>query len=305
MNVDPELSADEKRQVVAEKIADHAAEFDGDVTEWDMHNHPIWQSNYRDDENLGWDAVDEWWTTADDTTDAELHTNEMGAIGGQWQRQAYYEYIQHLVDNDYSIDAIGFMGHHQQQWNQLLDIEDMIAGYDQFAEFGLPMLVTEFDIEIFDRRNAQDVAVQRDYLHDFLTVAFSKELVKGVVSWGFWADDHWRPTGAYYDSDWTLREHGETFLELVYDEWWTEESGETDDAGVYATRGFKGTYEISVEKGGLSAETTVTVDDDADTVTVELTPPGRDRHQCKPGNGNGNGKGNGNRKGNSSDNGDE
>lgn len=275
MNVDPDLPADETREVIAEKIAEHAAEFEGDVTEWDMHNHPIWQSNFRDDPDLGWDAVDQWWAAADDATDAELYTNEMGVIGGQWQRSQYYDYVRHLVENDYPVDGIGFMGHHQQQWGQLLDVEDLLAGIDRFAEFGLPLLVTEFDIEIFDRRNAQDVAVQADYTRDFLTALFSKEAVEGVLSWGFWEGDHWRPTGAYYDSDWTLRENGEQFLELVFEEWWTDETGETDADGVYATRGFKGDYRVTAEKGALSGETTATVDEDTDTVTVELTPPER------------------------------
>ncbi|MUV59348.1 endo-1,4-beta-xylanase [Halobacterium sp. CBA1126] len=287
MNVDPDLPADEKQEVIAEKIADHAAEFEGDVTEWDMHNHPIWQSNYRNNPELGWDAVEEWWAVADDTTDTELYTNEMGALGGQWQRSQYLDYVEHLVENDYPIDGIGFMGHHQQQWGQMLDMDNLLSGIDQFAEFDLPLLVTEFDIQILDRRNAQDVDVQVDYTRDFLTALFSKEAVEGVVSWGFWEEDHWRPSGAYYDSDWTLRENGEQFLDLVFDEWWTEETGETGDDGVYATRGFKGDYRVTAEKGALSGETTVTVDDDADTVTVELTPPGRD-----DGNGRGDADGN-------------
>lgn len=261
-----------------------------------MHNHPIWQSNYRDDPDLGWDAVDEWWTAADDTTDTELYTNEMGALGGQWQRSQYLDYIEHLVENDYPIDGIGFMGHHQQQWGQMLDVEDLLSGIDQFAQFDLPLLVTEFDIEILDRRNAQDVDVQVDYTRDFLTALFSKEAVEGVLSWGFWEDDHWRPSGAYYDSDWTLRENGEQYLDLVFEQWWTDESGETADDGVYATRGFKGDYEITAEKGALSGEATVTIDDDTDTVTVELTPPGKKGGNGK-GNSNGNGNGNGNSKG--------
>jgi GH35 family endo-1,4-beta-xylanase len=286
-----EYTAAEVDELVSEKIRSHAVEFEDDVAEWDMHNHPIWQSNFRDKDGLGWDAVDKWWDIADENSDHELHTNEMGVVGGAWQRSQYYDYITHLVENDYPLDGIGFMAHHQQQWNQMLDIENMIAGFDDFSEFGVPLIITEFDIEIFSRRNAQDVAVQRDYLRDFLTVAFSKPAVEALVSWGFWEDDHWRPTGAYYDSDWTLREHGEKFLDLVYDEWWTEETGETDDDGVYATRGFKGEYEVSAEKGALSGETTVTVDDDTDTVTVELETPGN-------GNGNGNGNGKGNGKGN-------
>jgi hypothetical protein len=103
-------------------------------------------------------------------------------------------------------------------------------------------------------------------------MAFSKEAVEGVMSWGFWEEDHWRPTGAYFDSDWTLRENGEVFKNLVFDEWWTHERGRTDHDGVYETRGFRGDYVVRAKKVALTGETTVTFDDETDTVTVELSP---------------------------------
>ena len=276
MNVDPSLPADEILQRVSRKIRTHANRFEEEVTEWDMHNHPVWQPNFREMDGLGWDAVRRWWAVANDATDDELYTNEMGVVGGAWQRQAYHDYITHLVENGYPLDGIGFMGHHQKRYNQLLDVQNIIDGFELFSEFGVPLLVTEFDIQIFDRRNAQGVELQKDYLRDFLTVAFSQEAAAGVVSWGFWAKDHWRPTGAYYDDDWTLRPHGEMYRELVFDRWWTHETGETDGDGTYGLRGFKGIYEVTAEKGALSGETTVTLDDDTGTVTVELCPPPKD-----------------------------
>ncbi|MFC5973647.1 endo-1,4-beta-xylanase [Halomarina salina] len=272
MNVDSGLPADEVRQTITEKIANHGERFDGQVTEWDMHNHPIWQSAFRDDEALGWDAVAEWWAAADDATDAELYTNEMGAIGGTWQQDPYYQFVQRLVEEDYPIDGIGFMGHHQQQWGQLLDVDELLAGLDRFGAFDLPLLVTEFDIEIISRRNAQDVDVQRDYTRDFLTAVFSHEAVEGVLSWGFWAGDHWRPTGAYYDEDWTLRPNGEQYLDLVFDEWWTEEVGRTGRDGTFSTRGFEGDYHLVASDGHRVGHAEATFDDENGTVEVELRP---------------------------------
>jgi GH35 family endo-1,4-beta-xylanase len=290
------LSPEETVDLIREKIRDHANTFQDQVTEWDMHNHPIWRNNFRDDDDdgMGWGAVEQWWSVANEATDDELYTNEMGIVGGQYQRSQYHDYITRLVENDYPIDGIGFMGHHQQKYNQMLDVKNIIEGFDTFAEFDVPILVTEFDIQIFDRRNAQEVEVQKDYLRDFLMVAFSSEAVEGVVSWGFWAKDHWRPTGAYYDADWDLRPHGEKFRDLVFDQWWTDETGETDNDGVYTTRGFKGTYKITAEKGALSGETTVTIDEN-NTVTIQLTPPGRSGSK---GSANGKGKSKGKAKGN-------
>lgn len=268
-------SGEELRTAITEKILNHVETFEGSVSDWDMHNHPIWQSNFREDDRLGWDAVRTWWDAAAEATDLDLYANEMGVVGGAWQRSQYLDFITHLHENDYPLGGIAFMGHHQQQWNQLLDVDDMIAGFEAFSDFGVPILVSEFDIEIFSRRNAQDVAVQADYTRDFLTVAFSMPAVEGVLSWGFWAGDHWRPTGAYYDEDWTRRPNGDVYQDLVFDEWWTEDAGRTDRDGAYSTRGFKGTYRISAEKGALAGETTVTIGDDTGTVTVELTPPGQ------------------------------
>lgn len=264
----------EIQERITEKIIDHATEFADQVTEWDMHNHPIWQSNLRDADGLGWDAVQTWWDAAAAVTDHDLYTNEMGVVGGAWQRSQYLDFITHLAGNDYPLGGIGFMGHHQQKWNQLLDVQDILSGFEAFSDFGVPILVTEFDIQIFSRRNAQEVDAQADYTRDFLTAAFSMPAVEGVLSWGFWAGEHWRPTGAYYDEDWTLRPNGAVYRDLVFDEWWTEETGETDEDGIYPTRGFAGEYRITAEKGALSGETAATVDDETGTVTVELAPPG-------------------------------
>lgn len=275
---DPDsLSDEELRQLVTERIQNHATDVGDLVTEWDMHNHPIWQPNFRSEEGagLGWDAVLEWWNAGAQATDGELYTNEMGAVAGDFFRDQHYEFVERLVEDDAPVDGVGFMGHVQQPNGNVTPPKKMLETYDQFAELGLPILITEFDIQIESRDDQELVEWQTDFLRDFLTASFSHEAVEGVLSWGFWAGDHWRPTGAYYSEDWTLRPHGEQFQELVFDEWWTDESGETDGDGRYTTRGFKGEYQITAEKGGLSGATTVTVDDETETVTVDLTPPGK------------------------------
>lgn len=263
-------SASEIIDLVDQRIENHATDVGDLVTEWDMHNHPIWQSNFRDNEKIGWDAVKQWWGTANEATDAELYTNEMGNVAGGFFRDQHDAFVGRLVENDYPIDGVGFMGHVQLPNDNVTPPEEILATFDQFAEHDLPILITEFDIQINDRNNDEEVAFQEDLLRDFLIAAFSHEAVEGVMSWGFWAGDHWRPTAAYYDADWTLRPHGEQFMDLVFDEWWTEESGSTDDAGVYATTGFKGTYHVSVSHGETTTEREVTVGDDTDTVTVTL-----------------------------------
>lgn len=67
------------------------------------------------------------------------------------------------------------------------------------------------------------------------------------------------------------------YRSLVFEEWWTEERGEADKNGVYATDGFKSDYRVTAQKGALSGQATAAVDDENGTVTVELCPPSEKR----------------------------
>jgi len=268
MAVDESLSDGELQDELVGKIESHASEFDGQVTDWDMHNHPIWQSTIRD--RLGWDAVGEWWAAADEATDVGLYTNEMGNVAGDFFRDEHYEFVQRLVDEGAPVDGVGFMGHVQFPTGNVTPPKEMLSTFDQYAELDLPVLITEFDVQIDSRDNQRQVQWQADFLRDFLIASFSHESVEGVINWGFWADDHWRPTGALFDSNWGLRPHGEQFVNLVFDEWWTEDSGETNDDGTYSSWAFKGEYEVTASFDGEEASTAATLSDGGTTVELSL-----------------------------------
>lgn len=268
MNIDPSLSNERINELVKQRIRTRASEFRGDLPEWDLHNHPIWQSNIRDD--LGQEAALEWWAAGHDAApDAQMYINEMNIIAGSSYRDPYEAFISWLMEHNAGVEGIGFMGHFDIE--DLTPPEELLSTFDRFGEFGVPLQITEFDVQSVDRDDPSQVSAQADYVRDVLTAAFSHEAVEGVMSWCFW--DQNGGARRYYDVDWTLRPHGEEYQRLVFDEWWTEETGETDEDGVYATDGFKGRYEITAQKGALSGEATATFDDDNGTVAIELTPP--------------------------------
>ncbi|MBR5518489.1 MAG: hypothetical protein IKV86_05610, partial [Clostridia bacterium] len=41
-------------------------------------------------------------------------------------------------------------------------------------------------------------------------------------------------------------------IDLVYNKWWTEETGVTNENGEFKTRGFFGDYDITVTLNGIS-----------------------------------------------------
>ena len=122
--------------------------------------------------------------------------------------------------------------------------EAILKELDRFGKFGLPIQITEFDIDSMDEK------LKADYTRDFLTACFSHPGVVGVNTWGFWEGDHWKPSAALVRKDWTLTPWGAAWFDLIEREWWTHETGTTDRDGRFSLSGFLGDYEITVEGAG-------------------------------------------------------
>ena len=129
----------------------------------------------------------------------------------------------------------------------------MLSGLDRFARLGLPIAITEFDI------NSEDEQLQADYTRDFLTACFSHPAVSEIVTWGFWEKRHWFPKAALWRADWSLKPNGKAWVELTTRKWWTQASGTTDSQGRYGARGFLGQYRVTATYKGKRAEQTVTL----------------------------------------------
>jgi len=149
-----------------------------------MHNHPVWQSNFRDIEELGWDATLEWWEAGNEATDGPLYTNEMGNVAGDFFRDQHFDFVERLLDDGAPVDGVGFMGHVQLPNGNVTPPKEMLETYDQYAELDLPVLITEFDIQIDSRDDEAQVEWQVDFLRDFLYASFSHEAVEGSCPGG-------------------------------------------------------------------------------------------------------------------------
>jgi endo-1,4-beta-xylanase len=88
--------------------------------------------------------------------------------------------------------------------------------------------------------------------------------------WGFWENRHWRPQAALFASDWTMRPHGQAWMDLVNKQWKTDASATTDADGSISTRGFLGDYQITVTHGQRTKTAPAQLDRDGETVTITL-----------------------------------
>ena len=193
--------------------------------------------------------------------DAELYVNDYITLSlkneaGNGIYDQYLSFIQELVDGETPIDGIGFQAHLSASPNGIYEV---LATYDDFYDrFGLNAKVTEFDLP-----RTVDPDVLPNYVNDFLTATFSHPSMTGFLFWNWWDVDTWRNPGAnLYTSDWQEKPAHAAFVNLVFNEWWTNEDLTTDAAGRVSARGFKGQYTVALTCGGTEVTTDISLTTD-------------------------------------------
>ena len=259
-----ENEPDKLCEVIREHIRDEVAALRGKIIDWDVINEPY--DNNDIIKILGNQEMVEWFKLAKESDpNAKLYLNDYGILSGEGLDRRHqnfmFETLKHLVDNGAMIDGIGFQGHFGSTAtppDRLLEI------LDRFAEFKLPITVTEHDIDTTDEM------FQAEFTRDFLTVMFSHPSVEAVLVWGFWERSHWRPNAAYYRADWSLKPAGQVWLDLVTKQWWSNFDEKTNADGLVAIRGFLGDYEITVQSGSRSKTIETTISKKGTLIEIQL-----------------------------------
>ena len=199
--------------------------------------------------------------------DAELYLNEFGILssGGATNtgnQQLLISTLNDLIAGGAPIDGVGLQGHFDEV--QLTGPEQLWTILDDIGQTGLDIQITEFDFR------TDDLQLQADYTRDFLTAIFAHEDVTDFMLWGFFEKSHWRPEAALFNADWSIKPNGQAFIDLVFDEWWTDEMLSSGPVGETSVRGFRGDYEVEVTYGDVTATQTTQLVDGGVSVTVSL-----------------------------------
>ena len=241
---------------VEDHIRETADPLAGRLFHWDVLNEPFDNHDLMD--ILGEEVIADWFRLAREADpDAKLFINDYSVMNRKTtysaSRDNLRRIVSDLVDADAPIDGIGLQSHFEAD---LTAPEEVYAILEQLAVFDKELWITEFDMPDLDPTLAAD------YTRDFLTMVFSHPMAAGFVMWGFWDGNHFGESAPIYNTDWTEKPSGEVYRDLVFNEWWTEDSGTTDSDGQFTTRGFFGDYTV-----------TITVDGEPLTETFSF-PPG-------------------------------
>ncbi len=250
---------------IREHIRDEASALRGRVVDWDVVNEI--HDNNDILKILGDDILVDWFQEARAADpNARLFINDYGILSGEGldrrKQTSYFRAIKKLIDAGAPIGGIGMQSHFGQT---ATPPERLLEILDRFAELGLPISITEHDVD------ATDKAFQAEFTRDFLTAAFSHPAVDEILVWGFWERSHWRPESAYFSADWTPTPAGKVWQELVGETWRSNLDATSNEAGNVATRVFLGDYRITVRVGDKTSTVETTVEKKAaEPVVVRL-----------------------------------
>lgn len=215
----------------------------GEFIAWDVVNEIMHEKDFF--EILPEDVVVDWFRLAKELDpSAQLFINEYAMLNGAQSPANIRDYIAKIEDlrsKGAPIEAVGIQGHVGTQPRSPIQV---ISDLDMFVSLGLPVQITEFDI------NTTDEELQADYTRDFLIAVYSHPVIEGVNLWGFWQRHHWKPNAAMYRLDWTPKPNAAVWEELVIGDWKTSYTGKTDRKGVSSERGHFGEYKMEVSYKG-------------------------------------------------------
>lgn len=274
-------------QRIFDHISDKLPKVGNSVFEWDVINHPVgWLNDtyenrveaaglYAEGLDFYADIIRHARSVIDRPVaqgglggaEMPLWINEDNIIAGNGRANGYERVIDYLIAHDAAPDGIGFQGHFIEEFNGRVTNSSPQQVYDRierFAQKGLPLKATEFDIDV-----GTDEARQAQAMHDYLTVMFSHPSMEAITMWSFWQGSGWRPNAALYRTDWSEKPAMSEYRDLVFNEWWTNATGHSDELGDYLVRAFKGDYEVTVRYNGQDHVVSATLNSDA-SVTVAL-----------------------------------
>lgn len=264
---DPEHIYDRSMEHIEEIISYYG----DDIMEWEIVNEVVHvpemiravEGDGVDDESvdhLTADVLGDWYEHAEEVADeygVGVAVNDYNVLVGPYEetRDDYERQIEYLVnDRGVDLDGIGFQSRFADF--ETLTPEEIWQGLERFADFDAGLRSTEFNVGHGEWTEEEQV----EYVHLFMKMFFSHPEAEQFMVWD---------TETFFDDEWAATPPAEAYANLVFDEWWTEEEGQTKN-GCYGARVFKGDYEITVCYNGNTQVVDTSIVDN-ETVTVRLS----------------------------------
>ncbi|MDP4277709.1 MAG: endo-1,4-beta-xylanase, partial [Bacteroidota bacterium] len=239
LSLTPKVMYDTCRMRVMREVT----RYRGIVKEYDVLNEPT-HANYLQKivgDSIDWNCF-KWAHEAD--PDAKLFVNDYNIIEWQDQTNNFVSLVKKMLLNGAPISGIGSQCH----IGSSVDVVNFKSRFDQLAQLGLPIKITEFDMGA-KSLTQQQYAIE---MGKMLRLAFSHPAIEGFIFWGM-TEPTWVPETIVnvIREDKTTKIAADTIYNLIHHVWTTNINGVTDETGSLAFNGYYGDYDVLVKVNGV------------------------------------------------------
>ncbi|KAK7105079.1 uncharacterized protein [Littorina saxatilis] len=239
-----QLSGNELRTVVKQHIIDIMNVTHGLLEHWDVNNENLHGTWYQDTLHDPDYDLELFRIAHHADPNVKLFLNEYGVVAGGHSTNDYLKQAQHFKAANVGLYGLGVQCHFPSEYAPEPSL--IKKRLDVLAQAGLPIWVTELDVQ------AQDENRRADFYETALRAVYGHPAVEGIVFWGFWDQAHWlgRKASLVQGDDMQMNAAGRRVFDLFENQWTTDETHSLPTSGQLTVRGFHGDYEIRVMHQG-------------------------------------------------------
>ena len=247
------------------RIEQIAARYRDQIPVWDVVNE-VFNRKHHMDYPMPADFVFRAFQTAAKVfpVDAQLTLNEASSVWTDFQDEnsPFYLLIQNLKLRGAHVNTIGIQLHFfNEDWyrrtlaGETMRPLDLFRVLDRYADFGLPIHITELTIPALPN-TAEGEAAQAELTRHLYRLWFSHPAVTAITWWNAVdetaapGEDKWR--GGLVRRDFSSKPSYETLRKLIKDEWRTRMERDLGASSEIRFQGFFGKYTATVVRDGKS-----------------------------------------------------
>ncbi len=259
----------EERAALRKRFKELAERYADKIPSWEVGNEYLFPPTATNTAHFTQNDTVEWdFRTAEEFfPNNQLIINEAGV--NIWpnyngNRSPYYMLIQRALQNGCRIDHIGLQYHvaetpeQETKWSSTMYApEHIFKVMDRYADFNLPMSITEISIPCYDG-SEENEAIQAEILKNLYSIWFSYPNMEAIVYWDTVDGLDWRDFKlGFLREDLTPKKSYYTIRDLFHKTYHTEADLTAGEGGKAAVRAFYGEYDATVTADGKTVTQTL------------------------------------------------
>ncbi len=181
--------------------------------------------------------------------DARICVSDRDMLTDDFHATLFIEQMRGLSDQKLPLGGINC----EARFTEPLDVNQVQRTLDRLAELGRPIIISQYEFE------SEDPQLRADHLEQFFRICFAHPRVESIYLRTFWQSTREGDDVGLWRSDWSPTRVAEIYRQLIFNQWWTDYSGQADEHGVCRIRVFRGTHHVRVN-GGSPTDVTIPLD---------------------------------------------